>query len=344
MPNYLARVAAAGARTSTPIRPPVSAPPIMPGSGLFEPAWSAELEAEVVVPTLTANDRQADARPAPSSLTFEATSTRAPTPDLPPTTAAASPAAAQLVHGPIDPPPPAAPSSPRVEPQREIEPPKRDDIVRVPRALRLAPILEILPATTGAQDSANPPVESPAPPLAPISAARSRAAVRVPASALPQAASVQRDANPPAAAPLLAAVRQPPTPVLTEPLPDPAVAAEASPVTPAAVVLLPETPPLPGGLPSPAVPMQREGIAVAAAIEEQRPDPGFTGLPLPPAQPGPPAPPVAAQRQSRITIGRLDVQVTNHPPPPAVRPARLPSPPDQDILAGLYLDRFRLTP
>ena len=310
MPNYLARVAAAGARTSTPIRPPVGAPPVMPGPGLFEPALSAEMEAEVVPPAAADTSRLLDASPAPSTPALGATPPRVPTADLPSTASPASPAVARPEGGPAAPPPPAAPSSPRMEPQQEIQRPMSVDIIRVPKSLRAAPISATPPAAAGARNSEKPPAEAP---------------VRPPA-------------------PMPAAVRQHPVPALTERPSDLTVAAEASPATPAAAAPLPEGSPFPGGLPSSAVPMQRESAAVAASVPARRPDPGFTGLPLPPAQAGPPEPPVAAQRSSRITIGRLEVQVANHPPPPAARPSRLPSPPDRDILAGLYLDRFPLMP
>jgi hypothetical protein len=356
MPNYLARVAAAGARTSTSIRPPVSAPPVMPGPGLFEPPWAAEMEAEVMPPATAETDRPLDVQPAPTSPAFGATPARAPIAELPPEKPAseapssgssAAPAVTPPVAGSAALPPPAIPFSPRVELPRKIEGPMLDEVIRAPRSLRSAPPPEALSATADAGHSENVPAEAPVQPRTPMPGISERAAG--PARA-PTAASVQHSANLSTEAPvwprapMLATVRQHPALEPAEPLPDLAAAVAAPPVTPAAIAPRTEVPALLDGVPSPAGPRQREDATVAAAAQAHRPDPEFAGWPQPPGQPGPLDPPAAAQRQSRITIGRLDVQVTNQPPPPAARPARLPGPPDRDILAGFYLDRFRLRP
>jgi len=369
MPNYLARVAAAGARTSTPIRPPVSAPPVMPGPGLFEPTLSMELEAESMPSAPTETGRLLDVQPTQTSLSFEETSVSAPIPELPlggappvppPVASSVSPAVTRPVEGPAALPPAAPSSSLRAELQREIEQPMIDEVIRVPRSLRPAPTPETLSATAGAVHSENLPANVPVQPGASVPGISGRAAEPALSPALPPtAASVQRSASLPfdtpvrSGAPLPAvhernaesmpaAVRQHPTPA--ERLPDLAAAVEALPVTPAAVAPRLEASPLLGGWPSLTVPMRVEVPAIATAVPERRSDPEFVELPQPLAQAGPPEPLVAAQRQSRITIGRLEVQVANHPPPPAARPVRLPGPPDRDILAGLYLDRFRLMP
>jgi hypothetical protein len=52
----------------------------------------------------------------------------------------------------------------------------------------------------------------------------------------------------------------------------------------------------------------------------------------------------AGGRQTRITIGRLDVQVHNRPPQPPSRPPTPAGPSPGDILERRFLDRFRLRP
>ncbi len=65
---------------------------------------------------------------------------------------------------------------------------------------------------------------------------------------------------------------------------------------------------------------------------------GTPALPRPDGQTGGATPP---QRSARVTIGRLDVQVHNHPPAPAPVPPAADLPPP-DVLEQRYLSRFWL--
>lgn len=369
MPNYLARVAAAAGRTSTPARPPVSAPPVMPGPGSFAPAFPVDLEAEGVQPTSVEASRLSEVPPVPATPVSPSPSAHVPTagerpaeplpaapprratpvPPAPPAhvpTAGARPAeplpaapprratpvspeppahvptsrvqsdaspTSPAVEKPAAPAPPGDPSFPTVEPQQETGRPIAGAIIRVPRTLRAAPDPGMPPTEAGAQPGQNPPAESPTRAARSMLGAPKRETVLAPA------------------------------PPQHGPTPEPAATLAGSRANPAADPPSTETIPLPA--PPPSIPLARRvDTPGAVPMQAQLPELAFAGPPLPPAQPGPPEPPAAAERQSRITIGRLDVQVANHPPPPAARPARLPSPPDRDILAGLYLDRFRLRP
>jgi len=346
MPNYLERVAAAAGRTNTPIRPPAGAPPVMPGPSSFAPAFPVDLEMEGVQPSAVETSRAPDVLPVPTSPISPVPSARVPTPEMrvvgplpaPAHTPAAPVSPAPSAHVPIpgvqpvvspgsaaaEKPAAALPGDPffdPVETRRETGRPIADEIIRAPRSLRPAPDPEMTPAGAGARQGENLAIESL------IRAASSTPAVprreSVPAPTAPQ--------HHPASEPI-------------GHQPDLAATLVASPATPAAEPPPTETIPLLAGLPS-MPPARRENTSGPVPMQAQLPELALAAPPLPPAQPRPPEPPAAIPRQSRLTIGRLEVQVANHSPqPPAVRPTRPPNPPQVDILARLYLDRFRLKP
>jgi hypothetical protein len=71
-----------------------------------------------------------------------------------------------------------------------------------------------------------------------------------------------------------------------------------------------------------------------------------TVRPVPEQLAGPPTVPAASGgHQSRITIGRIDVQVNNHPPVQAsAPPSRLAAPLPSDVLEARFLNRFWMKP
>ena len=88
------------------------------------------------------------------------------------------------------------------------------------------------------------------------------------------------------------------------------------------------------GASAPAQPMKQENALHA------------TVRPVPERQAAPATVPGASGgRQSRITIGRIDVQVNNHPPVPTTAPpSRSVAPLPSDILEARFLNRFWMKP
>jgi hypothetical protein len=293
MTNFLAKIAASGARTGaeTPIRPPVSGPPLMPDT-LPDSVPSAGIDR---VETLTA----APASPvSPVSLVSPVGANR-------PINLERSNAA-----------PPAA-IIPPVNVEQAAEPVARPVRFDQPQPDRLAPDRSAQPEPVRHQEQQpinEPPLRALSRRLAPEAGPVIQApkALRPPES-VPEAPRVAHAVSATAAA----------QPIRTESknhVPDPA--------------------------PIKQPPTASEGITNPV---ERTPTPALLPLPaMSPAEPAVAAPQVVGpppRKEARISIGRLDVQVNNHPPaPPPVRPAAPMTNPAPDALERHYLDRFRLKP
>jgi hypothetical protein len=103
-------------------------------------------------------------------------------------------------------------------------------------------------------------------------------------------------------------------------------------------------------VPDPA-PIKPPPPALDHPASQPEPTPNSAPPPSPalsPAEPAVVAPQLVGsppRKEARISIGRLDVQVNNHPPaPPPVRTAPPVTGNAPDALERRYLDRFRLKP
>jgi hypothetical protein len=302
MTNFLAKIAASGARTGaeTPIRPPVSGPPLMPGT-LPDSVPSAGIDR---IETLTA---------APASL--------------------ASPVSPAGANRPIN------LERANAAPPAAIIPPVNAGQAAAPEPVaRPARFDQAQPDRLGPDRSAQPePVrhqEQPTINEPPLRALSRRLA--------------------PEAGPVIQAPKalRPPEPVPEAPRVAHAVSATAAaqPRLDAAAASQPIRAESKNHAPDPA-PIKQPPAALEGITNpgERTPTPAL--LPLPamlPAEPAVAAPQVVGpppRKEARISIGRLDVQVNNHPPaPPPVRPAAPVTHPAPDTLERHYLDRFRLKP
>ena len=90
------------------------------------------------------------------------------------------------------------------------------------------------------------------------------------------------------------------------------------------------------------------GRRVSAPTQPMKQESAFQAAvrPLPERLATPPTVPAASGgRQNRITIGRIDVQVNNHPPVQAsAPPSRLAAPLPSDVLEARFLNRFWMKP
>lgn len=296
MPNYLARVAAAGARTpsQSTAKPPVPAPPVLPGGitpGIFAPAIPEQADSGITVaPVVEAPNRQptevTPAQPGDEPVAAVMQS-RLPAPD--PVTPAPPPARPEPVH------------APRVEARVEQAPPpvvvEQIEVIRMPKLLREAAFAAPTPA-----------------PIEQLSSAESQASetiIRAPhsRSRLEAGKSTESESEQPIAAP--------PAPVPPQ-MPEQPDRQATNPAT--APVAIPPRPQI--------------RIDVSPQIHPA----GEVVLPVEPRDGG-------NRRQTKITVGRIDVQVTNHPqatPTASPRPQR--SEWRSDPLEVRFLSRFQLRP
>lgn len=298
MPNYLARVAAAGARTpsQSTAKPPVPAPPVLPGAvppGMFVPPNPAP-EFSSTPPASPGEDpnRQRTAPPPvvepgrnphdePVALTMQ-TQMPAPAPTPP---AHPEPAQGPRMEAPAEPAVPLA----VVE---EVE------VIRIPKRLRAAAFATQAP--TAAEQFAS------------TEAATSETIVRAPhnRSKTEPAQAVEPASEQPVAVP-----GPPAPPSLLE--------------QPGRQATEPATAPM--LTPKPSITQPRFDVSPQAHTS------GEIVLPVEPREGG-------NRRQTKITVGRLDVQVNNHPPvtPPSSRPQR--SEWQSNPLEVRFLSRFHLRP
>jgi hypothetical protein len=341
LPNYLARVALAAARTTSPARTPAAGPPRLPDLGR-----TGLLEA----PTQDSADPARGAHPGAQGLP--------PAPDRAPVPPAGrEPPPADGTSGPPD--PARDVPGPRAEaPLQEVpqaRPPARREVAetpgpppaggagvegvptfRVPRALRPSASTPRRPAGTEDVVAAGSPVAArPLPPPA---------GQKLKPESEPASLPVTRagDVGPPIVRSAHGAktqgedetARAPTTPAPADPAgvmtprgewsqPPPAAATSVSPVLAAPVPAIPGAPAV---APASAPVLVR---AVAAASDLVR-------------SPRSPTEPRRGSHRVRVSIGRLEVQVNNPPPaPPAARsahPARAPA----DLLERRFLERFTL--
>jgi hypothetical protein len=346
MSNYLARVAAAGARVSAPARPPLAAPPILPDARPVAETFAADLELAL-------------GESVPDNAGQTVASRTLATPDAPAGEAPSPPAheSGQLAAQPS--PPPLGERRPR----RDIPP--APPIIQAPRALRRgqepAPTMEAAPTTGAMWTSDGPPTPrrgGAAPPTvaAPTMDATSTIGAVLGSSGVPAiphrgeaaapttvTASIAGASGTPGQLTLPGAASETPRSANMAGAPNAAV--------PPLLAKLIEH--LEGGSPSIGA-----GSVGTSEARGARPRPGTEGSPLPAAVApvgatpiggvaSPPRRGAGGGRAARITIGRLDMHVHNRPPaPPAGRPSSSArtNQPATDTLAQHYLDRFRLRP
>jgi hypothetical protein len=362
MPDYLERVVLGGARTSTPGKPPPAAPPRMPG--VSQP-WFPPVE------TLDIIDAEAHPSVGSSGLpmtTLSAMPANATPPQ--PSPEALAPGASKGEQTPSGPSAPAESSAaspaPMPHPPSALGDPTSSEaaaIIRAPTALR--PMLDNVQnspsqETLAARSAANAAPESSAnltPPL-PSTPSAERRRPMVESQPAPKDASVAASVQPasvrrstPAVVDLMGAQQT----VTRSPLTG-EVEHEREPPGPprrAEVVLPPDTRTEEAGDPVRARQIEAD-LRTTPEVERHRttPAPPLQQLGASPPNPWPtPAQQVPAVsistgadgRQSRITIGRIDVQVNNQPPaPPSAPPPPGTSPIAADVLEGRFLSRFAL--
>jgi hypothetical protein len=339
MSDYLMRVALSGARTSPPARPPAAGPPRLPEVGLAARqatdtppvAGAAPPEAqpvpEVAAPRQTASEPASPAAPLVlGSGERTAPPTRVADAD-PPTVSTAAPSGGEAVP-----------------------------LIRMPRALRPTPAqfeerAAPLPTT---------PQPGPAPATELVTPSRLETGRRPegPASPVPPdavsartEAPVRKGADPGKGEGPLA--EEPP--VTLAPVPPPAAGPLPPPLDRGADARPEGDTPQVTGKPAASRAADRAELKRAEVITPAKAETELSVFPLPePPVQVPPTGPVAGAaslpgeggtRQARVVIGRLEVQVNNHPPaPPAIVPPRAAGPLPVDALEQRCLDRFRLRP
>lgn len=376
MPNYLTRIAAAGARTQQPARPPVAAPPLMPGptpglamvasdspapllgeeAGAFGAAYPPQVSSgasrDVDAPLSDAPPFDASTSAQESRLPRPA----AETAETPHSAVRATQGEAQNRPQPI--PAPDHSSEPAGPPQERAEP-----LAPGVRQEAAAPHTE---ASERQQHTQPPPLPEPLPPPPTRPASESSEVVRVPRSLRPaqqEDATPTRMPTPPDARfPTVSDARRPgSTNAAGERTEDARTGDGDTEDGRAKATVHPD---------STALPVEQIGVEASQSAASPAPLPPAEGSSRlrpreqapqekTPVEPSAPSPGGAAPhlgsgpRRSRITIGRMEVQVHNEPPP--LPPPPRPQPPQpvippmrenlaQSALERLGLERFWLRP
>ncbi len=333
--GYLARVAAAGARTESFGHPPASVPPLLPSAGLVIAPRAAELELPVDVDGVSEQPTTSEHGEEP-----DATDTRASDISRSPHEGQAG----NIAVAPAE--PPAIPAVRRTRALFPAEVPSARDMGTVtahelrPSSARDA--ASMLAAPTGA------PVPAPA---GHGTRGRSGAPASGPTVNATGAPSPWRSGDP-LSRPL------PPLPSLESLSAAPArlgdvIQAGAGGLAPA-LQSTPRLSPRVPGLPTPAQPPAQSSTHALDAVSPQPPAPPRlreqlsvilppAPAPLPAASTQPPLlHPTGGQRGVRLTIGRIDVQVQNQPQ--ALPRTQAPPPPPSGTPVNGYLERFWLKP
>jgi hypothetical protein len=365
--NYLERVAAAGARTIPSAKPAVVVPPCLPGTALAplpislpEPSESAEFTA---APGWTVSPADRLEREPPSAIRHES-ATHPTAFDQPPAEQGIAPQpdveATQHVHEP--------PASPRL-------PLPSAALIHGPSSMPRAntpapPIPQLIPTRRLAGSSSRPPGQTPGapapdspssqttpvketrePPQNPTLGTPLHETVHASTSLLhtgplstppPQFTPARRLASSPSGLPgrTPRVPAKPDVPSAASPAPSPAVPQGTSRERPVAAAL-----PFPVTLTEPQSRETRHTHAPALNPQTPAalPRPNLTARPVPLPRPASLA--ASRKNETRISIGRIDVQVNNQLGHPSVAPNAVRSVPPQAInLERLFLTRFSMRP
>jgi len=326
MTNYLARVAAAGARTGAAARPPVAAPSILPETVASSRTFG-------VPPTAVDGAALAD-------WTIATVDDSPPALSTPPSPVRSRPDGAESTPSAVREAGPSVDDTTRADSSRPGRPGPDPS----------APLGHLWGAATFSRDARDP--SSPTPSPGGAFSARGKGLERdipleTPLPRLEEGVGGEGDpgtskrGQSPGDRPYPVTATRQESRLLS-------FSTAADPVAPPAALAAILRQAVPTSGPEPARPVDRRPEQGAdRPLPERAASPTLgrqptTGTPLPPSQV--PSSPAVARSTSRIrvVVGRLDVQVHVASVAPTARPARQPGPSARDSLAARYLDRFGL--